>query len=264
MGANYYWDQSLSAGLGGWRNDAGPVRNNSSLITNGWELDSSSVTWLNGGTVGWSNGGTFRIRTEARDNAYPGNNPAPAGNRERMGIYVNLNSRDIVFDPKKPTANATNVPSNGYTNSLAVVNGTASDYDATVIYIPQITAVKVHVFDDSLLKYTYNGTGWESGELLDDAHWLDAVFVGHSSGTWSLAIGNDKWTHGNNYRIVVKAIDKAGNYNSPLSTSTFTYDIYQPMPVEAPSSLISFPEDDQHFNTRASRSEERRVGEECV
>ncbi|MDW8056505.1 MAG: hypothetical protein RMJ13_07360, partial [Elusimicrobiota bacterium] len=240
----YFWDAANSI----WRNDIGPVRNTTLITAYGWEFDSSGVNWVTGGGL-WSNGGRFRIRTEARDSAIPGNNPPPLGNREKSGVYSNLNFIDIIFDPKPPISRITNIPINGYTNSLPTISGTASDVDVTVSYTPVIEEVRINICKLSPPPVkTYNGTTWVDGEHLGSGYWLSCNFVGYSSGTWTYPAPLGGWEHGATYRIITKAKDKAGNYEVNVDTKVFIYDIYQPPPAEAPRSAILFPQSDYHTN----------------
>jgi len=260
LGDPFCWDGAN----GFWRSDVCPVKN---AGVTGWYFDASDITWATGTArtdpldpltsySAWSNGGVFRIRTEGRDTAVPGNTLQMAGNREKIGVYADLPYIDLTYDPKKPTSKLTNVPANGYANTLPVLEGTASDRDTTVNYVPRIAGVKLHIFDLSNTKtFNKNTLEWDEddGDLLfDDDHWVDAAFVGYSSGTWSYNITDAKWAHGSTYRVIPKTFDDSGNYEVGLDTRTFTFDVYQPMPSEAPSSLIGFPPDDYHANTRAS------------
>ncbi|MEO0224000.1 MAG: hypothetical protein ABIL76_02770, partial [candidate division WOR-3 bacterium] len=241
-GAGYFWDAANKV----WRNDIGPVRNPCVLTAYGWEVETSTVSWADGGGL-WSGGGTFRIRTEARDRAVPGNAPPPSGNREKAGVYSQLNFVDLVYDPRPPIAYITNIPANGYTNYLPIISGTASDIDPSVAYTPQIKEVKINIVKLSPPPVrTFNGITWVDGDRTSEEFWLSCNFVGYSSGTWSFV--SPAWEHGATYRVAVRAQDRARNYQLFNDTKTFVYDVYQPPPAEAPRSEVSFPQDDYHTN----------------
>jgi hypothetical protein len=237
--AGYFWDGAS----GRWRGDLGPIANYANETTFGWEYDTSVINWntgLNGGYGPyWNNGGTFRIRTEAAD---------VAGNKEKNGVFSNLNYKDIVFDPTKPTSAFSNISDGDFKNSFPQIQGYADDRDASVGYTPIISSVKINIYD-SINNRTYNGNLnpdlWTSGEQLGDSFWFDTNFVGVSSGVWTFNSPN--WQHSISYRIVVKAKDLAGNFQTNLSTVNFVYDVYQPDP-EKPNSLVNTPSNNSHYN----------------
>jgi hypothetical protein len=251
-GQGCFWDDANKI----WRNDLGAVKNNGVLTAYGWSFDTTSISFSTGseGGCSWSGGGTFRVRTEARDSAEPGNRPPPSGNREKNGIYANLNFFDFVFDvynagpPERPNSYLTNVADGDFKNYLPQIQGVASDEDSSVSYTPVIDKVKIHIYD-KINNRTYNGnsnpSNWDNGDLLDNAHWFDTNFVGVSSGTFTFNSPN--WQHTIEYRLITKAYDKAGNYERILSTVSFVYDTYVADP-ESPNSYVTSPSNNQHFN----------------
>jgi hypothetical protein len=242
-GAGSFWDGTNNI----WRSDLGAIANDTSLSAYGWYYDTSGINFATGGGA-WSGGGKFRIRSEAVDQSYPGNAPPPNGNREKGGVYTNLNYYDVVYDNELPRSNITNVNDGDYKNNYPQIQGTASDINSAVGYTPFIDSVKVNIYD-TINNKTYNGntdpTSWDSGSLTDSTHWFNTSFVGVSSGVWTFS--SPAWQHTIQYRLVSKAYDKAGNTQVSLSTVNFIYDIYQSDP-EMPDSSISVPVNNQNFN----------------
>ncbi|MBI5239353.1 MAG: right-handed parallel beta-helix repeat-containing protein [Elusimicrobia bacterium] len=126
-------------------------------------------------------------------------------------------------------------------NALAAINGTASANPLGVADIAQVTVV---IKETTSVQY-WDGTGWVGSPTP-----RPVTFVGLSSGTWTYpgATGDSipTWGDGQNYDLYVKATDSLANVQSPLSTTTFSFDTTPPIstvtaPADASSSGVFAP-----------------------
>ncbi|HOJ86578.1 MAG TPA: Ig-like domain repeat protein, partial [Elusimicrobiales bacterium] len=145
--------------------------------------------------------------------------------------------RTFIVDNTKPTAAITQ-PNYIYTNYLSNISGTAYDPQRTELpeaYVYGMDKVYVRVVDAGAGTY-FNGTGFVSGvqEILANNDSINANVLNWSTST----LLNNSLLDGKNYKIFVRAVDKAGNYEATennLPNFEIVYD------TTTPYSYISTP-----------------------
>ncbi|MBI4060129.1 MAG: hypothetical protein HY403_01735, partial [Elusimicrobia bacterium] len=184
-----------------------------------WNAANGAASWSYGNVI-WPATGRFRIIACGTDNA---------GNLESA-------CANSVFsiDNYKPTASIA-VPAHGASyKTLAALNGTASDwsggggatqnpYDTGI----GATGVEVAIASSPHFNTWWNGGGWQATTF-----WSPQPFVGTTSGTWSYSVGLPSFISGTRYRVLARAIDRAGNtqdaFAQGVSSNVFSFDSVGP------------------------------------
>jgi uncharacterized protein (DUF2141 family) len=125
----------------------------------------------------------------------------------------------------------------GYFNaSLAVMSGTASE--SPFPGAGSITSVSLFIMDHTSTQW-WNGAAWQGSPVS-----VSALFVGGSSGTWSFSGGSfPTLTSAHLYWVDSQAGDSSAQFQSPLSTTAFTFNSIPP------TSTVTFPTNGMYINT---------------
>jgi hypothetical protein len=173
-----------------------------------------SITWLGAtGTLSWSynatgigmTAGTYTVQSRATD---------AAGNVETPSSGFTF-----AFDSSAPVSSITLPANNGCYANLFSIAGIAGDAGCGVC---SVTVALCNQTDNLY----YNGSAWSGSVPV----WLKAG----GTSTWTLSPAT--WTNGKTYNIKTRAIDSAGNVETPGGGNTFTLDQTPPVSaVTAPS-----------------------------
>ncbi|MFA5858611.1 MAG: Ig-like domain repeat protein, partial [Elusimicrobiota bacterium] len=234
------------------------------------EWVSGLTTWndalaVSGGWLEWKftvngspfeTGFTYRIRSRAKDNAIDAlTQTAGNGNKEfdPNPTQGEAPYTSFIFDPTPPTslilyptAGDTRIKIN---SALNTISGTIKDTDGMVRTSGGVYLNIWRVGET----YAWNGTTWEdkiTQTAAEDTWVVLEGFTGNNnytpwtdSATWNVTMANTDFTDGKQYRVRVKAYDKAGNYDVVWSTRTFYCD------RSAPTSRVTVPLDGAYKNT---------------
>ncbi|MDI6756459.1 MAG: Ig-like domain repeat protein [Endomicrobiia bacterium] len=213
--------------------------------------------WTYNFTGAWTDNAAYTLETYPRDDSRGPTEVSGTGNKRLWGDI-----RTFFYDQSPPRSRVTDPTNSGYKNQVwkfNAIQGTADDNISSYAQ-RKVSKVLVNIIrkSPSPMK-VWGGSAWDTNppDPYDTAYWHENYFVGATSGAWVypnplLSGTTPTWVHGEEYDIISKAIDAAGNYEAGWSTTSFTYDEYQPetseppTETERPNTRIAYPPDDYH------------------
>jgi len=158
-----------------------------------WLSASSTESWsYNTTAVVWTSGSSYVIKSRATDEV---------GNVETPSAGI------LFYCDSEPPSSTILVPVDGARLfNLDEISGTATDTGSS-----SLASVSVSIFDGT--NY-YNGTGFSSVSAV----WLPAI----GTDNWSIDTTGIAWSFGKSYTVKSRAVDGAGNQETPGAGASFT------------------------------------------
>jgi hypothetical protein len=182
-----------------------------------WLAVEGTTSWsYNTSSISWTSGYQYLIRSKATDNN--DNSEIPS-----YGTVIN-------FDKDEPISTIQNPLDNSWLSELKLINGTAADTGSS-----GIEKVELSIFHPNSNKY-WAGNAWSTVES-----WFDA----EGKENWYYDPSGIGLSNNDRYKIQLKAIDNAGNVQSPISESVFIFDNTEPKGLS-----VSIENDKNYTNTR--------------
>ncbi|MCY2991113.1 MAG: autotransporter-associated beta strand repeat-containing protein [Planctomycetota bacterium] len=125
----------------------------------------------------------------------------------------------FTYDATPPLSTIT-FPSAAYYNATGWAAGTLGGSSSDNTGVGGVTSVAVSILNNTTRQY-YGGATFTSGTPV----WLSA------DGTlpaWTYALAADKLANGSSYTVSSRAVDRVENVQSPVTTTSFTYDTTAP------------------------------------
>ncbi len=181
-----------------------------------WLLATGTTTWAyDSSAVDWLSGERYVVRTQATDFANNVENPA-------VGNVFDM-------DMECPISTIENPVNNSWVNKLDTVSGTCMEVGNSGIEKVQIC-----------IKRTSDNKYWDGSDWKHYDTWLNASNIE----PWHIDTRNIQWITGAEYIIHSRAIDNAGNIESPVTKSIFNFDDQPPEPLS-----IKINDDDEFTNS---------------
>ena len=166
-----------------------------------WIDTSGNTSWTyDSGSIDWISSVQYTVRSRAIDNAT---------NIEIPGIGLDFN-----IDQDRPWTTIDNIANNSYLNSIFNVFGTSGDAPGSS---------GVGYVEISLMLNT-NGTYWTGNSWDPDEIW----HIAEGTNPWSFKLNEVPLVTDNYYTITSRAVDIAGNTESPGAQVKFMYDTKVP------------------------------------
>ncbi len=182
-----------------------------------WKYDSSGVTWTTD---------EYEIKSKAFNS------------RNGEEYEPDITGITFYYDDVPPTTSNTQ-PLDGKWHKITFdFTGTSDDNSGAWGFA--MDTVTVSIYNEILLQY------WDGSTWVDPPAEGQVWNVATGTSPWSYTLPSAEWTHNTRYRVVARALDKAGNWSEVYSTSTFTYDLYQAGPPEEPDSVVTVPPDNSY------------------
>ncbi|HAM38016.1 MAG TPA: hypothetical protein DCP53_01245, partial [Elusimicrobia bacterium] len=192
-----------------------------------WTIVQDSATWQYMYS-NWQNGVKYKIEVKAKDTLMNEQNP--------------LTSHEFTYDISMPTVTITS-PDTGFVNSdnLTSISGTALDYPTgpSPDFASPGGILKVQI----RIKSQYGNSYWDGSSnnyAIDSSNsemaWYDAIAVNSDWTVWKST--KPMLYNTSSYVLEAKAIDKAGNSTTYISTRSFIVDNVKPQSsVESPANF---------------------------
>jgi len=199
-------------------------------------------------------GFSYRIRSRGIDNAIDAQTEAVGSGNKEFDPNPSVGQApytEFTYDPVAPTS-LIQYPGVADTrlqiiSQFLTISGTANDG----VRVRETGGLELNIWRVGS-NYYYNGTGWADAGSQDAAklQWiLIENFTGNynytyytSSATWLVRISSTEFSDPNQYQVRCKSKDKAGNYDTVLSTRTYFCD------RTPPASSVVLPPNNSYRN----------------
>jgi hypothetical protein len=155
-----------------------------------WQFPGNSgYTVIPDGTWYW------RLRTKDNDGTW--------------GEYSQFNT--LIIDSTLPKSETTFPIDNEYYNQMESISGTVSD---------QVNGTGINNVEVAIIHETSTPEYWDGSTWMTQEEWLPVI----GASLWSYNTSSVSWVSGETYIIKSRATDNAANVESPINSTTFTFD----------------------------------------